>query len=412
MFHVKPRRPAEPAGSIGADRPPVASSDGQPSPTGACGRRRPASSGASPGPVDVIARRSRTRARRPGGRVRRVRRGRPADRRRPYAVAGGPGPTRSRDGRRAGRARRAHQPHRRVDDAVADLRRRPAAPSRRSDGPRRRPARSSARSPLSASRLPPGRTSGRHQPASRSSGATARAVTTSPSSCRASSSARPARTSTLVEPERGRPPRQEGDPAQQRLDQQDRQVRAGPAPARCPGSPAPEPTSTTGRAAAGSSTTTGAVEQVALPQPGRLARARAARARRRRPRAAAAYASARRQLRSPKHRGCRRFQREASITRSAVGAACGQAGRTTTRRWGSSPSDSLRSPAAATASWTTLRSNGVIGASRTGSPGLAPCSAVVAAELGELRPCGRRGSRRCPASAGCGRRSRVRRRAG
>lgn len=38
-----------------------------------------------------------------------------------------------------------------------------------------------------------------------------------------------------------------------------------------------------------------------------------------------------------------------------------QAGLTTTCRWGSSPSDSLVSPAAATASWTTLRSNGVMG---------------------------------------------------
>ena len=43
-------------------------------------------------------------------------------------------------------------------------------------------------------------------------------------------------------------------------------------------------------------------------------------------------------------------------------------GRTTTRRRGSSPSDSLTRPAAATASCTILRSNGFIGASRTASP--------------------------------------------
>src|SRR5690606_39880605 len=44
-----------------------------------------------------------------------------------------------------------------------------------------------------------------------------------------------------------------------------------------------------------------------------------------------------------------------------------QAGRTTTKRLGSSPLDSLTRPAAATASWTTLRSNGVIGGSETAS---------------------------------------------
>src|SRR5215469_563152 len=43
-------------------------------------------------------------------------------------------------------------------------------------------------------------------------------------------------------------------------------------------------------------------------------------------------------------------------------------GRTTTRRSGSSPSDSLRSPAAATASCTILRSNGFMGHSFFGCP--------------------------------------------
>ena len=61
------------------------------------------------------------------------------------------------------------------------------------------------------------------------------------------------------------------------------------------------------------------------------------------------------------------------------------AGSTTTQRWGSSPSDSLRSPAAATASCTTLRSNGVIGRSLTGSPvSLTSCAASRPARASSL----------------------------
>ncbi len=44
------------------------------------------------------------------------------------------------------------------------------------------------------------------------------------------------------------------------------------------------------------------------------------------------------------------------------------AGRTTTNRLGSSPSESLMSPAAATASCTTFRSKGFMGSSATGAP--------------------------------------------
>src|ERR1700730_12736516 len=44
------------------------------------------------------------------------------------------------------------------------------------------------------------------------------------------------------------------------------------------------------------------------------------------------------------------------------------AGKTTTRRFGSSPSDSLRSPASATASWIIFRSNGDMARSFFGSP--------------------------------------------
>ena len=61
-------------------------------------------------------------------------------------------------------------------------------------------------------------------------------------------------------------------------------------------------------------------------------------------------------------RGTSRLARDRPTTASALR-------ETTTRRRGSSPSLSLTTPVdAATASWTTLRSNGVIGASRTGSP--------------------------------------------
>ena len=47
-------------------------------------------------------------------------------------------------------------------------------------------------------------------------------------------------------------------------------------------------------------------------------------------------------------------------------------GKTTTRRFGSSPSDSLRSPATATASWMIFRSNGDIARSFFGSPVWSP----------------------------------------
>ena len=77
-----------------------------------------------------------------------------------------------------------------------------------------------------------------------------------------------------------------------------------------------------------------------------------------------------------------------------------QAGRTTTRRCGSSPSDSLRSPAAATASWTIFRSNGVIGSRRTGSPEVLTCSAVARPSSTEHGPAAGPVARRRRASAG------------
>src|SRR4051794_204552 len=69
-----------------------------------------------------------------------------------------------------------------------------------------------------------------------------------------------------------------------------------------------------------------------------------------------------------------------TLTGLVVLAHC--SGRTTTRRFGSSPSDSLRTPgAAATTSWTTLRSKGFIGASRSGWRLCATRSAAAEARL-------------------------------
>ena len=62
-------------------------------------------------------------------------------------------------------------------------------------------------------------------------------------------------------------------------------------------------------------------------------------------------------------------------------------GRTTTRRSGSSPSDSLRTPSiAAIASCTTLRSNGFIASSRTGDAGRRDLGRRVPGDLGQRRP--------------------------
>ena len=57
---------------------------------------------------------------------------------------------------------------------------------------------------------------------------------------------------------------------------------------------------------------------------------------------------------------------------------------TTTRREAPSPSLSLRRPASATTSWTTLRSKAVIGASLTGSPVRFTSATARSPELGEL----------------------------
>ena len=99
----------------------------------------------------------------------------------------------------------------------------------------------------------------------------------------------------------------------------------------------------------------------------------------------------------------RRANSELGAEAAAEAKSTGQAGRTTTRRFGSSPSDSLRSPAAATASCTILRSNGVIGASCTGSP-----VALLGRRLGTSSVAPRasgHASQRCRASAGCADRS-------
>ena len=67
-----------------------------------------------------------------------------------------------------------------------------------------------------------------------------------------------------------------------------------------------------------------------------------------------------------------------------------QLGSTTTKRRGSTPSDSELRPAAATASCTTFRSNGVIGSSDTGSPVVADLLHDLAGQLDQplalLRP--------------------------
>ena len=59
------------------------------------------------------------------------------------------------------------------------------------------------------------------------------------------------------------------------------------------------------------------------------------------------------------------------------GPGCHDDGKTITRRFGSSPSDSLRWPAAATASCTIFRSNGDMASSVFGSPVRATSSATV-----------------------------------
>ncbi len=71
-----------------------------------------------------------------------------------------------------------------------------------------------------------------------------------------------------------------------------------------------------------------------------------------------------------------------TVSRRSGRHAC--AGRTTTKRCGSTPSDSLRKPAAAIASCTTLRSNAVIGAILTGSPVAMTCSAALVPSDGEI----------------------------
>ena len=63
-----------------------------------------------------------------------------------------------------------------------------------------------------------------------------------------------------------------------------------------------------------------------------------------------------------------------------------QAGWTTTLRSGSSPSDSLVSPFAATVSCTIFRSNGVIGSRRVGSPLALTSTAIDSCQGNELAP--------------------------
>ena len=112
--------------------------------------------------------------------------------------------------------------------------------------------------PSAPAATPPGLTNGRHQPASRSSGATARAVTTSTAGMRRGAAPRPApgRTTTLGRAPSSATPRQEGRAAQQRLDQGHPQVGPDAARAPDPGRPAPVPTSHTARPAGTSSATT------------------------------------------------------------------------------------------------------------------------------------------------------------
>ena len=131
---------------------------------------------------------------------------------------------------------------------------------------------SSARSPLRASRLPPGATRGRHQPASRSSGATARAVTVGAVQLPCRSSARDRTTSTLDRPSSADHLGEKGGPPEQRLHQPDGQLRPqdGQRDPRQAGA-GPDVGHQTGRRErAGGG---GRVQQVPVPQPVRLPRA-------------------------------------------------------------------------------------------------------------------------------------------
>ena len=237
------------------------------------------------------------------------------------------------------------------------------------------------------------------------------------------SSARPRTTVDMVQPQQLDDLLQEVRTPQQRLQQRDLQIRAGPAPAGCRAARRPSPRRTTETP---SGTTSESTAQFSRCRSHSRGTSRGPIS----PRVTPASASSsrvphgvrealaeyllrrlrrRRELRCCLRHGEPSFLWTASpagnpgqapgITQNAdnfrprlradgaeeTGALSGQAGSTTTRRCGSSPSDSLRSPAAATASWTTLRSKGVIGSQLHRLAGALGLLGRLRAELRELR---------------------------
>ena len=109
--------------------------------------------------------------------------------------------------------------------------------------------------PLTANNRPPGRTSGRHQRANRSNGATARAVTTSAPPTRATVADSSARPRTMVRLARFNASRHSSRKRIRRAIGSTRLIRRSglTLASTIPGSPAPEPTSTTARPGSSSS---------------------------------------------------------------------------------------------------------------------------------------------------------------
>ena len=247
------------------------------------------------------------------------------------------------------------------------------------------------------------------QPASRASGATARAVTTSapPTPAHARSSARPRSTVDRQARDPSIDLAEPLDATGQRLHEDDR--RSGRASANgIPGSPAPEPTSTS-RAPSGTTPRRPRSSGRAVPRSGEPRADRSARARHRDV-TRAAYRSASGN-RSPKTAAGRR--RRCETGRPGPG-------RRVSLREDDDPTAAAPRPRSrcarpltpATASCTTLRSNGVIGPQPHGLPVSSTSLAVRRAELGELVAARPGASRRCRASAGCGCRWTAARRAG
>ena len=133
-------------------------------------------------------------------------------------------------------------------------------------------ASAAACSPFSARTIPPVRTSGTARVASRSSGATARAVTTSAATCPRASSARPRRTVTLRSPRAAR--HSSRNTTRRAIGSSSVTCTSGSSMASTmPGRPAPDPISSSVARARHQVSDHRAVQQMPFPQPLRLTRA-------------------------------------------------------------------------------------------------------------------------------------------